>query len=274
MATNGIVQEDTASVRLILIDKPRTQNALTVAMRTDLCERLADADRDRSISAVVLSGRDPAFCAGIDFKERVDGYDPYWVQFQPNPGSVLRAMTKPVIAAVNGPCVSGGLEMALSSSFILASDRASFADTHASLGVLPKWGLSALLPRAVGVRIAREMSLTGCFVGSNEALAMGLVNRVVPHEKLVSQAVELAGKCAKTEAAVTLLSMLKSGEDLSLQAALALEARSQIEFDPDAFTREGSALVARQRGGVSRAEAPDVEGEVPASEPTEEGCHE
>jgi enoyl-CoA hydratase len=274
MATNGIVQEDTARVRLILIDKPKTKNALTVAMRTDLCERLADADRDNSISAVVLSGRDPAFCAGIDFKERVDGYDPYWVQFQPNPGSVLRAMTKPVIAAVNGPCVSGGLEMALSSSFILASDRASFADTHASLGVLPKWGLSALLPRAVGVRSAREMSLTGCFVGSKEALAMGLVNRVVPHEKLLPKAVELAGKCANTEAAVMLLSLLRSGEDLSLQAALALEARSQIEFDPDAFRREGSALVAHQRVSGSRAQAPDAEGEVPAGEPTEEGCHE
>jgi enoyl-CoA hydratase/carnithine racemase len=117
------------------------------------------------------------------------------------------------------------------------------------------------------------MSLTGRFVGSHEALAMGLVNSVVPHEELLPHAVAIARQCANTAAARTLLSLLRSGEDLSLQAALALEAGSEIEFDADAFAREGSAFVARQRDIGARSDAPDAEREVPAKVPEEEGCH-
>jgi enoyl-CoA hydratase len=103
-------------------------------------------------------------------------------------------MRKPVLCAVNGACVSGALEVALSCSFIVASERARFADTHALLGVVPTWGLTALLPRAVGVRKARQMSITGEFVDASEALRLGLVNHVVPHEQLLSFALGLAAR--------------------------------------------------------------------------------
>ena len=94
-------------------------------------------------------------------------------------------MSKPVICAVNGACVSGGFEIALSSTFVIASQRARFADTHARLGVVATWGLTALLPRAVGIRKASEMSITGNFVDADEALRIGLVNHVVPHDDLL-----------------------------------------------------------------------------------------
>ena len=87
--------------------------------------------------------------------------------------------------------VTGGLELALACDFLIASDRAQFADTHARVGVMPGWGLSVLLPQAIGVRRSREMSLTGNYVGAELAASWGLVNRVVPHEDLIGTVLEL-----------------------------------------------------------------------------------
>ena len=98
----------------------------------------------------------------------------------------------PVIGAVNGPAVTGGLELALMCDFLIASERASFADTHARVGILPGWGLTVELPRSIGVRRARQMSFTGNYVGADQALEWGLVNEVVPHDELVGRAQALA----------------------------------------------------------------------------------
>jgi enoyl-CoA hydratase len=248
-----ILYYDNGAVRTIVINRPQARNALSLAMRDMLCELLAEADQATVISAVVITGTDPIFTAGVDFKERNSSYDPYWAQFQRNPGRVIRNMNTPVICAINGPCVSGGLEMALSASLIVASDRASFADTHAQLGVLPKWGLSALLPRAVGIRMAREMSLTGSFIDAQEAWRLGLVNHVVAHEDLLEFTQELVGRMARTDAAVEVLDLYRNGEDLSVEGALSLEQskRSQIVFDSDKFARAGMETAARRRRTVS-----------------------
>src|SRR5262249_17287933 len=151
-----------------------------------------------SVRAVVITAVDPVFSAGVDFKEvaerRAGGPS------ATNPGVALRSMSKPVICAVNGACVSGALEIALSSTFVVASDRARFADTHAGLGVVATWGLTALLPRAVGVRKAAEMSVTGNFVDAEEALRVGLVNHVVPHDDLLPFVQRLAADIAATGA--------------------------------------------------------------------------
>ena len=90
-----------------------------------------------------------------------------------------------MVCAVNGACVSGALEVALSASFVVASEQARFADTHARVGLLPGWGLTVELPRAIGVRRARQMSFTGNFMGADEAHAYGLVNHVVHHGELL-----------------------------------------------------------------------------------------
>jgi Enoyl-CoA hydratase/isomerase len=141
--------------------RPESRIALTVAMRRGLCELLDTADQDTAVKAVILTGTDPAFTAGVDFKEMDPAFDPTQRRFAVNPGRALRAMRTAVICAVNGACLSGGLEIALSASFIVASVRAGFADTHARRDVTAARGLSALLPRAVGTRMAREMSITG-----------------------------------------------------------------------------------------------------------------
>ncbi len=218
-------------------------------MRDELCALLAAAERDPSVSAVILTGTDPAFTAGVDFKDTGGGFDPYDAQFANNPGRALRAMRTPVICAVNGPCISGGLEIALSSSFVIASERAVFADTHARLNAVPTWGLTALLPRAVGVRKAREMSLTGALLDAQTALRIGLVNHVVPHADLLPFAQKLATQFAATPAAGEILALYAQGIDLDESAAHALEAAhtARRSLDPQAFADAGRTVAASNR---------------------------
>jgi enoyl-CoA hydratase len=248
--TSGhLIVKDEASLRTIVFDRPRARNALNKAMREELCALLAAAERDAGVSAVILTGTDPAFTAGVDFKDTSGGFDPYDAQFANNPGRALRAMRKPVICAVNGPCISGGLEIALSASFVIASERALFADTHARLNAVPTWGLTALLPRAVGVRRAREMSLTGALLDAETALRIGLINHVLPHEELLPFARDLAASFAATPAAHEILALYAQGIDSDESGALGLEAAhtARRHLDAKAFADAGLTVAAANR---------------------------
>ena len=244
-----LLVDDADGIRVITFNRTEAKNALSRAMRDEFCTVVTDAERDPSVRAIVITGTDPIFTAGVDFKEKNPPSDPRDRVFAVNPGSALRAVRTPSICAVNGACVSGGLEIVLSATFIVASDRARFADTHARLNVVPAWGLTALLPRAVGVRKAREMSLTGNFVGADEALRIGLVNHVVPHDELLPFTIKLAGDITDAPAGRKILDIYEQGQDLGLNAALALEASAiaSAEFDPEAFAARGSETAARQR---------------------------
>jgi enoyl-CoA hydratase len=245
-----LVVDNADGIRTITFNRPDAKNALTVAMRRELCGLLDDADQDPGVRSVIITGTDPVFTAGVDYKEADPSFDPRQRRFSVNPGRALQAMRTPVICAVNGPCVSGGLEIALSATFIVASDRARFADTHARLNVVPAWGLTALLPRAVGLRKAREMSVTGNFVDAHEALRIGLVNHVVPHEELMDFTGRLAGQISEAPAVAEVLSLYEHGQDLSMSGSLALEAARVADgpdWDPAAFAAAGRAAAARQR---------------------------
>jgi enoyl-CoA hydratase len=245
---SGILVEDVSGVRTITFDRPSARNALTLSMRQEFCQVVDAADRDPGVRAIIITGTDPAFTAGVDFKEQDPSFDPHQRQFTVNPGRALRAIQTPSVCAVNGACVSGGLEIALSATFIVASERARFADTHARLNVVPAWGLTALLPRAVGLRKARELSLTGNFVGAGEALRIGLVNHVVPHDQLLRFATDLVREFTDSPAAGEVLALYEQGRDLSFTAALALEttfvARGR-PWDAEEFATRGSASSAR-----------------------------
>jgi enoyl-CoA hydratase len=257
-APAALLVDDADGIRVITFNRPEAKNALTVAMRTELCDLLIDSDADPAVRVVILTGTDPVFTAGVDFKER-QVVDRRRRQFTVNPGRALRSMRTPTICAVNGACVSGGLEIMLSASFAVASERARFADTHARLNAVATWGLTALLPRAVGVRKAREMSITGDFVDAEEAGRIGLVNHVVAHETLHSFTRDLAGRVADTPAVTDVLTIYRQGEDLGLDAALNLETRTTTHrtFDADAFRATGEAVAARQRSQAStRTEDP------------------
>ena len=124
---------------------------------------------------VIFTGTDPVFCAGLDLKELGDTTE------LPDISPKWPPMNKPVIGAINGAAVTGGLELALYCDILIASDRARFADTHARVGLLPTWGLSVRLPQKVGVGMARRMSMTGDYLSAADALRAGLVTEVVAH---------------------------------------------------------------------------------------------
>jgi enoyl-CoA hydratase len=247
---SDLLAEDASGVRIITFNRPSARNALTISMRQEFCQVVEAADGDPGVQAIIITGTDPAFTAGVDFKESVPSFDARQRQFTVNPGRALRASQTPSVCAVNGACVAGGLEIALSATFIVASERARFADTHARLNVVPAWGLSALLPRAVGLRKARELSITGNFVDAAEALRIGLVNHVVAHDDLLSFTRNLVSQFTDAPAASEILALYDHGRDLSFNAALALETARVAAGPPwnsEEFATRGSAAAARQQ---------------------------
>ncbi len=193
--TDVVLVEVSDRVALVTLNRPESRNALNRALSEGVVEAVAELDADPGVDVVVLTGADPAFCAGVDLKEFGSGAA---TADRPEPGAgrnpwrgVFRPRTKPLIGAINGSAVTGGLEVALNCDFLVASERARFADTHARVGVMPGWGLTVLLAQRVGVARAREMSITGNFVDAHTALVWGLVNHVVPHEELVPYALQL-----------------------------------------------------------------------------------
>ena len=199
-----ILYEVADRVATITFNRPEARNALSSEVLARLPELARQADADDDVDVVILTGADPAFCAGLDLKELGStganlrggagagpGGGGAIGEDRPDLGSVdgrpgpFPELAKPVIGAINGVAVTGGFEVALACDILIASERARFADTHARIGVQPGWGLTVLLPQAVGVRRARELSATGNFLDADTALAWGLVNHVVPHDELL-----------------------------------------------------------------------------------------
>jgi len=182
MTTDILLIDTTDRVRTITLNRPESRNALSSALRKRFFAALADADADEGVDVVIFTGADPVFCAGLDLRELGDTTE------LPDISPKWPPMTKPVIGAINGAAVTGGLELALYCDVLIASERARFADTHARVGLLPTWGLSVRLPQKVGVGMARRMSLTGDYLSAHDALRVGLVTEVVAHEQLLPAA--------------------------------------------------------------------------------------
>jgi enoyl-CoA hydratase len=174
-------------VATVTLNRPDVRNALNTALRRALPEAFQTLDENDAVDVIILTGADPAFCAGLDLKELGRGGDDSLNHLRGliGGGVPFGPVSKPILGAINGVAVTGGFEIALNCDFLVASERATFADTHARVGVQPGWGLTALLPQAIGLRRAREMSITGNFIDARTALEWGLVNRVVAHEDLL-----------------------------------------------------------------------------------------
>src|SRR5215207_6877498 len=187
-------------VATVTLNRPDARNALNRALRKALPTALRELDHRDDVAAIVLTGADPAFCAGLDLKELAGGGDALRETGATGGDRRQRGpfpeMATPVIGAINGVAITGGFELALACDFLIASERARFADTHARVGIMPGWGLTVLLPEAIGFRRAKEMSTTGNFLDAETALAWGLVNHVVPHDDLLPFCRNLAGDIA------------------------------------------------------------------------------
>lgn len=193
-----VLTADHDAVRVITLNRPEARNALSRELIGALYAALTQADSDESVRAVVLTGTDPAFCAGVDLKQAAaEGMD-YFAEFRTqNAITATGEMHTPLIGAINGATFTGGLELALGCDFLVASQRAVFADTHARVGILPGGGMTARLPQVVGAAMARRLSMTGEVLDAARAERLGLVTEVVAHEQLLPRALELAGQIAE-----------------------------------------------------------------------------
>jgi enoyl-CoA hydratase len=247
--TDDILLIDTDErVRTLTLNRPQSRNALSSALRDRFFAALADADSDTDVDVVILTGADPVFCAGLDLKElggqsALPDISPRWP-----------AMSTPVIGAINGAAVTGGLELALYCDILIASENARFADTHARVGLLPTWGLTVRLPQKVGVGLARRMSLTGDYLSATDALRAGLVTEVVPHDRLLTAARQVATSIVgNNQSAVrALLASYHRIDETNTGTGLWLEASAAREFrtsgDDIAANRE--AVLQRGRAQV------------------------
>ncbi len=249
---NFVETADHGAVRVLTMSRPEARNALNPDLISALYLGLTEADDDPSVRAVVLTGADPAFCAGVDLKAAQRRGNAYFEQFQTENCITRTAqMSKPIIGAINGPVFTGGLEMALGCDFLIASQHAVFADTHARVGILPGGGMTARLPQVVGGAMARRLSMTGEVVDAARAEQIGLVTEVVPHDRLLSRAIELAGQIAEVPAPIMagIKAIYAAGSAAVIDPALAAEqtiAGAQ-ELDRDGLALRHAEITERNR---------------------------
>jgi 2-(1,2-epoxy-1,2-dihydrophenyl)acetyl-CoA isomerase len=197
-------EERTGAITVLTLDRPESLNALTPGGMSELGERLERAAGDPTVRAVVLTGAGRAFSAGGDaqFLLEIPTMPPSTVAdvvyrgFQ-RPIRAMRAMDKPVVAAVNGPAVGAGCELAIAADFRIAAESARFGEVWIRIGCVPALGGMYLLPRLVGLGRATEMIMTGEIIDAAEAYRIGLANRVVPDASVLDAAIELATRLAR-----------------------------------------------------------------------------
>jgi enoyl-CoA hydratase len=216
-------------VATVTLNRPHARNALNAAARRALGQVVRRLDDDPGVDVLILTGSDPAFCAGLDLAELAAGEHDIAASVgdESQRQVPLPETRKPLIGAINGAAVTGGLELALNCHFLVASERALFADTHARVGIQPGWGLTVLLPQAVGLRRAKEMSVTGNYIDAATALSWGLVNHVVAHERLLPRCRELAAAVVSNDgpAVRAILATYQAGSLTTAAEAWKIEAR-------------------------------------------------
>ena len=269
MSTNPLLLEIADRVATITINRPEARNALNRAVRKALPEAITRCDADDGVDVMILTGTDPAFSAGVDLKEFGAGQ----VQQGESFGDVgerdaagrlpfrgaLPPHTKPLIGAVNGVAVTGGFEVALNCDFLVASERARFADTHARVGVMPGWGLTVLLAQRIGIGRAKEMSITGNYVDAPTALAWGLVNHVVPHDELLPFCRQLAADTVSNDqrGVRRILQTYNEVTGTTVDEGWKIEARVSRDwegagFDPAEIEARRMKVVERGRSQIGR----------------------
>jgi enoyl-CoA hydratase len=254
-------------VATVTLHRPESRNALNRELRRALHTTVRELDADDEVDVVVLTGADPAFCAGLDLKELASGAGASAEALgaeamrtddrPPQDIGPFPPIAKPVIGAINGVAITGGFELALRCDLLVASERAVFADTHARVGIMPGWGLTVMLPQAVGVRRARELSATGNFLDAATALSWGLVNHVVAHDELLPFARKLAADIVSNDQRAVRRILRTYDEGALVNAADAWQVEASVArawqgegLDPAAIEARRTAVTARGRAQV------------------------
>lgn len=216
----------------ITLNRPERRNAINQALLVHLYNAIDEVAANDDISVAVITGNGKSFCSGLDlaiiqqenlFDPRGDGLGMV---------DLLKRCKKPVIGAINGHAITGGFELALNCDFLIASERASFADTHAKVGIQPGWGMTQFLQQAVGQRRAKQMSFTCQFIDAETARQWGLVNEVVPHDSLLPRTKEIASQiCTVNQPMLKIVKgLIEYRNTASLKESLAYERKGFEAF--------------------------------------------
>lgn len=223
----------TEGVGIITMNQPETLNVMSAEMEREVMVALTRCRHEEKIRAVLITGAGRAFSAGGDIRSMEKGLAPFegkeWVELANQIVEAVTSLPKPVIAAVNGPAVGGGMNLALICDFVIASEKAFFSEIFSQVGLVPDTGGHWILPRLVGYRKAMELIFTAERIEAQKALTLGLINRVVPPENLKEEALGLAKKLASgpTLALGTAKAILKNSWNSDLSSVLELEAFGQ-----------------------------------------------
>lgn len=237
--TTFLKSERDGAILVLTMSQPETRNALTGNTAVDeIVHACAQVTLDRSIRVVVLTGAGPVFSSGGNVKDmqryEKEGLSPEVIREEYRNGiqrlpKALYNLDVPVIAAVNGAAIGAGMDLTCMCDIRIASDKATFAESFVKVGIVPGDGGAWLLPRVVGMSKASEMAFTGDLLTAQEALACGLVSRVVPHEQLMEEALKLAARIAANPGGVLRMTkrLLREGERSTLESLLEMSAGYQ-----------------------------------------------
>ena len=250
MTYTTILTEIRGRVGLITLNRPQAMNALNFTLTRELMEALETFDNDDAVGAMVVTGNQKAFAAGADIKEMADKTRQEMVdndsiaQF-----GRIRTIHKPVIAAVSGWALGGGCEIAMSCDMIIASETAKFGQPEITIGVIAGAGGTQRLTRAVGKVIAMEMTLNNRTLSAAEALQFGLINRIVPVDVYLDEALKLAEEVA-SRAPVAIRSakkMVNQADERFLGDALVEERQEFYNLFTTEDQKEGMRAFAEKR---------------------------
>ena len=242
------------NIATVTLNRPEALNALSTALRNQIAHVFAALEQDPAVEVVILTGAGRAFTEGLDLKELGGEIAAETSLTSEDLSKIIGAMSKPVIGAINGFAITGGFEIALMCDFLIASENAKFADTHARVGVVPGWGLSQRLPRLIGINRAKELSLTGNYLDAETACAWGLVNRVVAAEALMTTCRQLARDITTTDTRTrkTIKKIMDQGWATTLENGIEIEleasrAHSKEEVRSEKVAARRAAIQDRGR---------------------------
>lgn len=213
------------NIAIITLNRPNKRNAIDQNLMMNLYNSFERFSNNSEIRVGILTGSGDTFCAGLDLSSPITGNIMDLLD-------ILKKIDKPIIGAINGHAITGGFELALNCDFLIASESASFADTHAKMGIHPGWGVTQLLQQAVGIRMAKQMSFSCTFFSARQMLNSGLVNEVVPREKLMERCMEIARDIASVDQEMlgVVKKLIEQGGDGTYREGLLREREGFTKF--------------------------------------------
>lgn len=254
MGYQTIVYEKEGSIGIITLNRPERRNALNMVIIREMTRLLDEVAADQEVRAVIITGGEKWFSAGADLKDLQETSDPTFLDELRTLFKKIENLDRPVIAAINGFCLAGGCEMAISCDLRIAADNATFGFPEIRFGALAIGGATQRLPRLIGLGKAKEMHYTGDPIDAQEAYRIGLVNKVVPPTSVMDEAKKMAGTLVlRSRAALNMVKFLiNAGMRTDLNTAMEFEAEVSKSLFVSRETFDEETRKAAEREDVYR----------------------